>query len=204
MKKSSDQQRVIRWLTLGLLSLACAAPAQVQHRNITPEQLEFFEKNIRPVLVEHCYDCHSEEKGKNKGELTLDTRDGIRAGGDRGPAVVPGKPDDSILINAIRQTGQLRMPPDSRGGMLPDDVIANFEKWVADGAPDPRDSAKIISVQAALTWGIAPAAPGSISNRLKSDVPPPMSTTKTRRGSSVRPSAPCPSTSAAGWRSSQL
>lgn len=149
MKTSSEQQLVIRWLTLGLLSLACAAPAQVQHRNITPEQLEFFEKNIRPVLVEHCYDCHSEEKGKNKGELTLDTRDGIRAGGDRGPAVVPGKPDDSILINAIRQTGQLRMPPDSRGGILPDDVIANFEKWVKDGAADPRDSAKVISVQAA-------------------------------------------------------
>ena len=138
-----------RCLALGLASAGLAAHAQIQHRDITPEQLEFFEKSIRPVLVEHCYECHSEEKGKNKGELTLDTRDGIRAGGDRGPAVVPGKPGDSILINAIRQTGQLRMPPDSKGGILPDDVIANFEKWVADGAPDPRDSAKIISVQAA-------------------------------------------------------
>jgi len=96
----------------------------------------------------HCYECHSEEKGKSKGELTLDTRDGIRVGGDRGPAVVPGKPDESILINAIRQSGQLRMPPDSRGGILPDDVIANFEKWVADGAPDPRDAAKVVSTQA--------------------------------------------------------
>ena len=116
---------------------------------ITPEQREFFESKIRPVLVEHCYDCHSEEKGKNKGELTLDTRDGIRAGGDRGPAVVPGKPDESILINAIRQVGQLRMPPDSRGGILPDEVIADFEKWVKDGAADPRDSAKIVSAQPA-------------------------------------------------------
>jgi len=116
---------------------------------ITPEQRDFFETKIRPVLVERCYDCHSEEKGKNKGELTLDTRDGIRAGGDRGPAVVPGKPDDSVLINAIRQTGQLRMPPDSRGGMLPDEVIADFEKWVKDGAPDPRDSSKICGARAA-------------------------------------------------------
>jgi hypothetical protein len=116
---------------------------------ITPEQLEFFEKKIRPVLVQNCYDCHSEEKGKNKGELTLDTRDGIRAGGDRGPAVVPGKPDDSVLINAIRQAGQLHMPPDSRGGMLPDEVISDFEKWVKDGAADPRDSAKIVSARAA-------------------------------------------------------
>jgi hypothetical protein len=115
----------------------------------SPAQIEFFEKKIRPVLVEHCYDCHSEEKGKNKGELTVDTRDGIRAGGDRGPAVVPGKPDESILINAIRQVGQLRMPPDSRGGILPDEVIADFEKWVKDGAADPRDSAKIVGARAA-------------------------------------------------------
>jgi hypothetical protein len=135
-----------------MLSLACvsaAAHAQVAHKSITPEQLEFFEKNIRPVLVERCYECHSEEKGKNKGELTVDTRDGIRAGGDRGPAIVPGKPDESVLINAIRQVGQLRMPPDSRGGPLPDDVVANFEKWVKDGAPDPRDSSKIVNAQAA-------------------------------------------------------
>ncbi len=122
-------------------SVAFPAPSG----GITPDQLEFFEKKIRPVLVEHCYDCHSEERGKNKGELTLDTRDGIRAGGDRGPAVVPGKPDESILISAIRQVGQLRMPPDSRGGMLADNIISDFEKWVKDGAPDPRDSSKIVA-----------------------------------------------------------
>ena len=149
MNRLSQPQITARLLVLSIATLSFAAGAQVVHKSITPEQLEFFEKNIRPVLVEHCYDCHSEEKGKNKGELTLDTRDGIRAGGDRGPAIVPGKPDDSILIQAIRQTGQLHMPPDSRGGILPDEVIANFEKWVKDGAADPRDSAKIISAQAA-------------------------------------------------------
>ena len=81
--------------------------------------------------------------------MTLDTRDGIRAGGDRGPAIVPGKPDESILINAIRQVGQLRMPPDSRGGVLPENIIEDFEKWVKDGAPDPRDSSKIVDARAA-------------------------------------------------------
>jgi hypothetical protein len=130
---------------LGGTVVGFAAPSS----KITPEQLDFFEQKIRPVLVKNCYDCHSEEKGKSKGELTLDSRDGIRAGGDRGPAVVPGKPDESILINAIRQVGQLRMPPDSRGGILPDDVISDFEKWVKDGAPDPRDSTKIVDARPA-------------------------------------------------------
>ena len=149
MKRAIKTKVMTRTLILSLTLAALGSNAQGIRKVYTPEQLEFFEKNIRPVLVEHCYECHSEEKGKNKGELTLDTRDGIRAGGDRGPAVVPGKPDDSILINAIRQVGQLRMPPDSRGGILPDDVIANFEQWVKDGAADPRDSAKIVSAQAA-------------------------------------------------------
>jgi len=149
MNRTIEIKGRARVLVLSLTLAALGANAQGIRKVNTPEQLEFFEKNIRPVLVEHCYECHSEEKGKNKGELTLDTRDGIRAGGDRGPAVVPGKPDDSILINAIRQAGQLRMPPDSRGGILPDEVIANFEKWVKDGAADPRDSAKIVSAQAA-------------------------------------------------------
>ncbi|MGA2247699.1 MAG: PSD1 and planctomycete cytochrome C domain-containing protein [Verrucomicrobiota bacterium] len=149
MKRAIEFKGLPHLLVLALTLAALETQAQVIHKSITPEQLEFFEQNIRPVLVQHCYECHSEEKGKNKGELTLDTRDGIRAGGDRGPAVVPGKPDESILINAIRQVGQLHMPPDSRGGMLPDEVIANFEKWVKDGAADPRDSAKIVSAQAA-------------------------------------------------------
>jgi hypothetical protein len=129
---------------LVVVNSALSAP---NSKAITPEQLEFFEQKIRPVLVEKCYDCHSEEKGKSKGELMLDTRDGIRVGGDRGPGIVPGKPDDSVLINAIRQTGRLRMPPDSRGGILPDEVIADFEKWVRDGAADPRDSSRVVNAE---------------------------------------------------------
>src|SRR4051794_11290488 len=105
----------------------------------TADQLAFFEKKIRPVLVAQCYQCHSEESKKEKGNLLLDTRDGIPKGGDTGPAVVPGDPKRSLLLKAIKQTGELKMPPKSK---LSDEVVADFEKWVASGAADPRDGKK--------------------------------------------------------------
>jgi hypothetical protein len=105
----------------------------------TPEGIAFFEKNIRPVLVDRCYKCHSEKADKVKGGLTLDTREGMVRGGDNGPSVVPGKLDESLLIEAIRYKNKdFAMPPDKSGGKLPDSVIADFEKWVTMGAPDPR------------------------------------------------------------------
>ena len=133
-----------------LATLALTLPAATwaaKPTKIEAPQLEFFEKKIRPVLVESCYSCHSEESGKNKGELVLDSRDGIRAGGDRGPAVVPRNVDDSVLIRAIRQEGNLRMPPDKHGGKLSDEVIADFEEWVKMGAPDPRDAPKVANTE---------------------------------------------------------
>ena len=103
----------------------------------TPEQLAFFEKKIRPVLVSQCYTCHSEEAKKDKGSLLLDTRDGIRKGGDTGPAVVPGDTRRSLLVKAIHQKDEkLKMPPKSK---LSDEVVADFEKWIAGGAADPRE-----------------------------------------------------------------
>lgn len=99
----------------------------------TPE--EFFEKKIRPVLVKHCYECHSAAENKSRGGLQLDTRAGIRHGGDTGPAVVPEKPDESWLLEAIRYESY-EMPP---SGKLPDAVIADFETWIRAGAADPRD-----------------------------------------------------------------
>src|SRR5262245_4145455 len=97
--------------------------------------VDFFEKKIRPVLVEHCYACHSQEAKKVRAELLLDTRDGLLKGGESGPAVVPGNPGKSLLLQALRQTDDLRMPPNKK---LPDAVIADFAKWIEMGAPDPR------------------------------------------------------------------
>jgi cytochrome c553 len=103
---------------------------------------EFFEKKIRPVLVEHCYKCHSPEAKKPKGGLSLDTREGVRRGGDTGPAVVPGKPGESLLMKAVRYTDtELKMPPK---GKLTEAVVADLEKWIAMGAPDPREKTSTV------------------------------------------------------------
>ena len=97
--------------------------------------VDFFEKHIRPVLVAKCYKCHSAESKEVKGNFVLDTRKGIRDGGDSGKAVVPGSPEDSILLEALRWES-LEMPPDEQ---LPAQVIAKFEQWISRGAADPRD-----------------------------------------------------------------
>ncbi|MEO6742381.1 MAG: PSD1 and planctomycete cytochrome C domain-containing protein [Chthoniobacteraceae bacterium] len=123
----------------------------------TAEQLDFFEKKIRPVLSERCYKCHSEKADKVKGSLVLDTREGARRGGDSGPAVVPGNLDDSILIQAVRYTNKdFAMPPEKSGGKLSDAIIRDFETWVKMGAPDPREGAaklvKKFSKEDAKNW----------------------------------------------------
>ncbi|MDB6140471.1 MAG: hypothetical protein JWO94_3543 [Verrucomicrobiaceae bacterium] len=104
---------------------------------ITPEQTEFFEKRIRPVLAQDCYECHS-TSGKKKGGLLLDSRPGWQQGGDTGPALIPGDAKKSLLLQAIRHEDKdMEMP--KAGAKLDAKVIADFEHWVNDGAPDPRD-----------------------------------------------------------------
>ena len=90
------------------------------------------------MLVKECYSCHSSQAKKLKGGLRLDSRAAVLAGGDSGPAVVPGKPEESPLIEALKGDGGLAMPPK---GKLPGAVIADFEHWIKAGAPDPRDGA---------------------------------------------------------------
>lgn len=109
-------------------------------------EIDFFEKQIRPVLADKCYQCHSAGADKIKGGLALDTREGIRRGGDHGPAVVPGNLEASSLIEAIRYASKdTAMPPSKAGGKLSEEIIKDFEKWVQMGAPDPREGAAIIA-----------------------------------------------------------
>lgn len=118
----------------------------------TPAGLAFFEKKIRPVLADKCYKCHSADAEKVKGGLALDTREGTRAGGDSGHAVVPGDLEASLLIAAIRYHDKdLAMPPAKSGGKLADDVIKDFETWVQYGAPDPRTGEAKVAKRAE-TW----------------------------------------------------
>ncbi len=98
------------------------------------EGLDFFESKIRPVLIEHCYECHSVDSNSLKGGLLVDSMPGLIQGGDSGTAIVKGKPVESLLVEAMKFES-FEMPP---AGKLPDEVIADFEKWVAMGAPDPR------------------------------------------------------------------
>ena len=117
------------------------SPQQLAPQQLTPQQLEFFEAKIRPVLVQHCYECHSADAKSVKGGLLLDTRTATLKGGDTGPAVVAKNVGDSLLVSALKHES-LEMPPK---GKLPDAVIADFVAWVEMGAPDPRIGASVMA-----------------------------------------------------------
>lgn len=123
---------------MGVHALACLALwLGVEPSSASDPGVDFFERKVRPVLVERCYECHSAQAQKLKGGLLLDTRDGVLKGGDSGPAIVPGNPEKSLLIKAVRYTrDDLQMPPKNK--KLPDEQIADLEEWVKMGAPDPR------------------------------------------------------------------
>ena len=105
----------------------------------TAEQIQFFESKVRPIFVEHCYECHSESADEVEAKLLLDSKWGWTTGGESGPAIIPGNLDDSLVIDAVRyeENKVTAMPPRSK---LPDKDIAILEKWVQMGAPDPRTS----------------------------------------------------------------
>ena len=127
---------ILGLLVLGGWHFTRAVEAPKPSVQFTPEGIEFFEKKIRPVLVERCYTCHSSESAQVQGSLLLDSREGMLKGGKSGPALVPGEPDESLLIKALRYNEKdLKMPP---GEKLAADVIADFEAWVKMGAQDPR------------------------------------------------------------------
>src|SRR6056297_998334 len=116
-------------LAFGALSIGCGMAAASEP--IDPAHLTFFESKVRPLLAEHCWSCHG--KSDQKGGLRLDVRGHLLAGGDSGESVVPGDPDASLLIEAVRYESY-EMPP---SGKLSDGKIAILEKWVQIGAPWP-------------------------------------------------------------------
>ncbi|MFM8891689.1 MAG: c-type cytochrome domain-containing protein, partial [Planctomycetia bacterium] len=127
----SQSQFVPSVVLAAMLCLATGLPAAAAEE---AEGIAFFETRIRPLLVTHCDRCHAAGPKPPKGGLLLDSRPGILAGGDSGPAVVPGKPQESLLMAALRHEGP-EMPP---SGRLPEQAVADFETWIRMGVPDPR------------------------------------------------------------------
>jgi cytochrome c553 len=127
---------------IGALTLACGSlrlGAEIASMSpaISAADLQFFETKIRPVLIDRCYQCHSHDADKIKGGLMLDTREGMLHGGDTGPAVSPGKPEDSLIIDAISyKDADLQMPP--KGDRLSDQQVSDITDWIRRGAFDPR------------------------------------------------------------------
>lgn len=126
----------ISFLLLGSFSSSLWATIGLAQDAVKPsvEQVQFFESKIRPVLIEHCYKCHSTESGTVRGGLGVDHREALFSGGASGPAVVPGNLEESTLWNAINYV-DYEMPPNRK---LPATIIADFKTWIEMGAPDPR------------------------------------------------------------------
>jgi hypothetical protein len=140
----------MRWLALLCLLFVSLGPtlrgAEAPGApSITPDDRDFFEKRVRPLLVERCHKCHASKPHKQRGGLLLDSRVAILKGGDSGPAVVPGQPAQSLLIQAVRyQHAQLHMPP---GGKLPPGQVAILEEWVRRSVPFPKVGAPVTARQ---------------------------------------------------------
>ncbi|MEZ6108550.1 MAG: DUF1549 domain-containing protein [Pirellulaceae bacterium] len=147
---SSEGPTIVTWLRLllgvciALLGMVSTRPAKAQDPDaaevseaLSETQVEFFEKEIRPLLVSHCLECHASDT-EASGGLVLDSREGWRLGGDSGAAIVPESPDEGSLLRAVAyEDPRLQMPPD---GKLSDDEISAVRRWIEMGAPDPRSS----------------------------------------------------------------
>src|SRR4051794_1088521 len=149
-----------RWLVAAALPLILSVAGEARQApapTVAPQPADVFEARIRPILAANCYDCHTDQR---MGGLRVDSREALLKGGRSGPAIVPGDPDKSLLIAAIRQGGALKMP---KGGVLrPDDVTALVD-WIRGGAKwadaVPTATAAATPTPAATT---APAAPGYV------------------------------------------
>ena len=131
----SVKAQLFRFGILAASFLVATSSGWADESSATPAQLEYFERHVRPILVEKCQSCHGVEK--QKGGLRLDSRTALLAGGDTGPAIEPGDPESSILVDAIRYgRDSYQMPP---SGKLPEGTIARIAEWVAAGAAWPNE-----------------------------------------------------------------
>jgi len=141
-------------LVVGGTGVLRAEESPAQGAEPTAEQIKFFESKIRPIFHESCNKCHGEKK--QFAGLRLDTREGLMKGGDGGPSVVPGKPGESLLIQAVKETDEaLRMPQE---GSLTEEQISDLEKWVEMGAPFPASPKSSKPVRDPNHWIFHPAA----------------------------------------------
>jgi hypothetical protein len=125
---------VLRNVLIAIAVAILPRPVFAEGPKQSPVGMRFFETKIRPVLVDHCYSCHSVDADEVGGKLLLDSRDGMLKGGEAGAALVAGKPEASLILQAIQYDG-LQMPPEQQ---LPETVINDFITWIENGAPDPR------------------------------------------------------------------
>src|SRR5438132_3274541 len=122
----------IGWMFLAALPLVAGVAGEARQASPPPASADFFEARVRPLLAANCYDCHTNER---MGGLRVDSREALLKGGRSGPAIVPGDPDKSLLIQAVRQTSDgLKMP---KGGHLRADEIQALADWVKAGATWP-------------------------------------------------------------------
>ncbi|MFN7736546.1 MAG: PSD1 and planctomycete cytochrome C domain-containing protein [Pirellula sp.] len=133
--RSALRKWILLWASLYAMALGIASSIADEPTadTFTQDQLDYFENHVRPLLVEHCYECHSGTSSTVQGKLRLDSRAFAIRGGESGAAVVPGKPDESLLLSAVRWKG-LEMPPDRK---LSDVQLSALAKWVEMGAPWP-------------------------------------------------------------------
>jgi mono/diheme cytochrome c family protein len=151
---------------IGFFAVCCLSVVAPRHVQADSPQkaLEFFEKSVRPVLVNHCFECHSPAKKKPKAGLRVDSREALLEGGESGPAIVAGKPADSLLIKVLHYKEKPMMPPNAQ---LSQAEIAALSKWVEMGAPWPKSGAEIrpvvktgfqITPQDRAFWSFQPVA----------------------------------------------
>ena len=132
--------------SFNILAILFAGSSALAQTTASPAQLDFFEKRVRPVLVQNCHSCHSEQAATVFANLRLDSREGVERGGHSGPVVVPGDPDSSKLIRAIRyESGLVGMPPT---GKLADRQIEALAEWVRIGTPWPEENTTTLTSEA--------------------------------------------------------